>query len=402
MSWNSSSPPHGRVGDRWNERMKPRLTGLLVFIVMLSSGSALWSQELQGSSIDVDQRPAENARESASGSPGPFRMQNADSSAVLSLRFAGQLRTDWESKDQPAGQDRTSTVTMQARRVRPSMTVDLPRQRIRFRLHLSTAPGSLELMDLYVNCGLGRHLQFRAGQYKVPFTRYRIQSFQRLTFVDWALTTRYFGAERQMGFSFHNGYERPPQTAYVLGVFSGVNARASHAVGLARIYGEAAANPSDLSNPGPRAEFHPELVGHFSYNQGGIQVRSDSDEQGGGLRCSLAMNLAWDLDPVAYHDLTFRAAPELLVKNRGVSLMGAGYAGLAKVGESGRKRWRWAMAGLLAQTSFRFNERYELSLRYAAVDFDEEVLDAALARADQLISKAEDKFSDGLISPAGF
>ena len=78
------------------------------------------------------------------------------------------------------------------------------KEALKFKLHLSTAPPSLELMDYYLNYRAKKeHLQFRFGQYKVPFTRYRIQSFQRLTFVDWSIVTRYFRAERvakQLGF----------------------------------------------------------------------------------------------------------------------------------------------------------------------------------------------------------
>jgi hypothetical protein len=85
---------------------------------------------------------------------------------------------------------------------------------------------------------VGRDYQLRIGQCKVPFTRFRIQSFQRLTFADWPIVTKFFGGERQIGVTLHNGYEDPPVRAYVVGLLSGVNARASHGIGIATVYGE--------------------------------------------------------------------------------------------------------------------------------------------------------------------
>jgi len=337
---------------------------------------------------------------SSAASIGPFEIHTADSSAVLSLRMAAQLRMDWENKDGGIQSDRSSTLSMQARRIRPSVAVDLPKQRLRFYLHLSTAPGSLELMDLYFDYRLGRSFQLRAGQYKTPFTRYRIQSYQRLTFVDWAVVTKYFGAERQMGFTIHNGYENPSRWGYAAGVFSGVNARASHAVGLATIYGEPSVNPSDLSDPGPKARFHPELFGHVSFNTGGIDVRSDSDEKSQGWRSSFAASLSWDLDPDQYQDLALRLAPEMLLKHRGVSFMAAGYIGFVPIANS--LRTRLAMTGLLAQSSLRLTDRYEVSLRYAVVDMEEAVLNDAFLRAARLVNAAQEQLSDSTLTQEEF
>ncbi|MFH1374898.1 MAG: porin [bacterium] len=376
--------------------MKLLSFGLTTILVAGRLSGAVLPMESRASSAVPGELPVVVDRETMPNVVGPFQVFNADSSAVLQLQFVGQLRTDWESKDRERDDDRDNDLSMQARRIRPSLTLKFPQPRILFRLHLSTAPRSLELMDLYFNYGFGRNRQFRVGQYKIPFTRYRIQSFQRLTFVDWSIVTKYFGAERQMGFSIHNGYEQPPRLAYVFGVFSGVNARASHTVGLSKMYGEETVNPSDLADSGPRAEFHPELVGHFSYNPGGIQVRSDSDEERGGLRYSLGISLAWDLDPVDYRDLAFRAAPELLIKYRGASLMSAGYTGFVEIGNS--LRTRQAMAGLLVQTSVRVTQRCELSFRYAVVDFERAVIDDAFARAGQLISEAEQHLVDSTLT----
>lgn len=319
---------------------------------------------------------------------GPFEITSKDSSTTLRLQFAGQFQTAWESKDKGVGKEDDVALFMRARRIRPTFTISVPEYKTTFRLHLSAAPGSLELMDMYFNTVVTSQVQVRIGQYKIPFTRYRMQSFQRLTFADWSIMTKYFGAERQLGLAVHNGYEKPPRLAYVLGVFSGDNARASHATGLASIYGEKTPNPSDLSGSASKSEFHPELVGHLSYNAKGINVSSDSDAEGGGFRYSAAWSVAWDLDPVAYQDLALRVAQEFLVKYRGASLMGAGYVGFTDV--NGTLRTRKAMTGLLVQTAYRVGGRCEISLRYAMVDIDDGLADAAYARGQAVIADTDD------------
>jgi len=319
---------------------------------------------------------------------GPFELSNADSSSRIRFQFAGQLRVDFESQDQDADKCRTEELFMKARRLRPSMTVNLLKPSLSFRLHLSTAPKSLELMDFYFNYKVARHLQFRYGQYKVPFTRYRIQSFQRLTFVDWAIVTESFGAERQMGFALHNGYETPPKWGYALGVFTGVNARASHTVYLPKIYGENIVNPSNLADPGPQAKFHPELFLYLSHNANSIRVQSDTDEKRGGFRYSAGLSAAWDLDPTAYQDLQIRLAPEFLIKYQGLSIFTVGYAGFVEIGEPARTDL--AMVGGLFQAAYRINNRYEISVRYAVVDFKNVIVNDAYDRAQRLIDEAED------------
>lgn len=316
---------------------------------------------------------AKDNTHSVRASIGPFELSNADSSSTIRLQFAGQLRTVFESRDREPGKTRSEKSLMEARRIRLILSGTVSQPTLFYRLHLSAAPRSLELMDFYFNYKINDDFHLRYGQYKVPFTRYRIQSFQRLTLTDWALVTRYFGAERQMGLAVHNDYERPPEFSYALGLFTGVNARASHAVGLAEFYGVPTANPSDLAHPGPKSEFHPEFFLHLAHNAKGIRVRSDSDEDRGGLRYSTAISAAWDLDPVDYLDLAGRVAPELLVKYRGASASAIGYAGFSRVGEPAGTKL--ALLAALVQAAYRFSRSYEVSARYALVDFRQALLD---------------------------
>jgi hypothetical protein len=299
---------------------------------------------------------------------GPFKVAGADGACLLSIKFATQLRFDYSSEDDPecGCADRTHTAVMRARRIRPTFNLSLPERRFSMNLHLSTAPGSIELMDFYFNYAGTEGVQLRAGQFKIPFTRYRIQSFQRLTFVDWAIVSPAFGAERQMGVALHNGYESFQEYAYAIGVFSGQNARAAHAVTLPHWRGLEQVNPSDLSDPAPREDFHPELALHVGYFTPGMKVGSDTDRARGGLRWGAAFSAAWDLDPAFHRDFVLRLAPEILAKYRGPSASALWYTGWAEEGDS--MKARPVMNGGLVQGAYRLCDTYEVSARYSAVD----------------------------------
>ncbi|MFZ5981396.1 MAG: porin [Candidatus Zixiibacteriota bacterium] len=330
-----------------------RLLRFSVFsIILLSTG-------LSGSAAAVD----------------PVQIFNADSSSSLRFQFVGQLRTSLESKDSFPGNDRSYDVFTEFRRIRLTFSGYLWKPELTYKLHLSTAPGSLELMDLYLNYKLRSELQIRYGQFKIPFTRYRIQSFQCLTFTDWAIVSKYFGAERQIGLAAHNGFEKPPRWGYTLGIFTGQNARASHGVGIAEVYDVDTPNPSDLTDPASTGKYHPEIAGHVSLNSAGIDLQSDSDPEKGPLCYSIALSGIYDFDPDKHQDFALRAALETLIKYRGGSLTAVGYVGNTDLDDDSKKEL--AMTGGLIQTAYRLNRAWELSLRYALVDFKDVLLTSA-------------------------
>lgn len=310
---------------------------------------------------------------------GPFKIAGPDGTSWLRIRFFGQMMVRCTSLDAGGGGSRTETTTMGARRIRPILELNLPEPRLFFRLHMSAAPHSLELMDMYFDIGVPKGFQARLGQYKVPFTQYRIQSFQRLTLVDWPITTRAFGAERQMGFAVHNGYENTGGNAFVLGIFTGVNARRAHAVLLPLVYGEEVHNPSDLADPGRPAEFHPELFLHLLHKYGEMDVSSPSDEKRGPLRYSIGFSAAYDFDPEGHQDFALRLASEMLAKYRGISLNAVAYAGFSEMWDPAEAqdeaRTELAMVGLLIEPAYRINSRYEVAGRYALVDLSDDLLE---------------------------
>jgi hypothetical protein len=330
-------------------------------------------------------KDAPPAKEKSAKPSNLFSIQSADGQSSFSPGLTVQLRYQYDSKDQGSGKDRVNGGFVEARRIRPTFAGTLFTEKLRYYLHMSTAPGSLELMDTYLDYRFHPQIQGRVGQWKIPFTRYRIASYKDLTFPDWAIVTRYFGADRQMGLAVHNGYEKPPRFEYEFGVFSGVHARATHGVGLTEMYGEKPTNPSDLANPGPKATVHPEVATHLAYNTPGIQTNTETDFEGGRLRVSAGLSAAYDLRPDHYQDLTLRVAPEVLVKAFGLSASATFYLSLAKTGDGFAKQ-HLAFWGGLAQASYLFLKRFEVAARYALVQTSSKLLDLARARADGIIA----------------
>ena len=321
---------------------------------------------------------------------GPLSIQSKDGNNKLSFGFAGQLRLRVQNTDPGTGGDRETSVELVARRLRPTFRGTVLSPDLGYYFHLSTTPGSLEFMDLYLDYRVRDRFHVRGGQWKIPFTRYRIRSFKALTLADWAIVGKYFGAERQLGLAIHNGYEKHGAFEYEVGVFSGVNARAAHATGLTSIYGEKKSNPSDLTDPAAPASVHPELVAHVAYNARGIRTSTDTDWDGGGLRYSVGISAAWDLDADIHRDLTLRLAPEVLIKWRGLSAAAVVYMGFTRLSEDSALEQRLDMMGLLVQTSYLLFSRLELSARYALVQVDESLLYAAQRRADGIIAAEAD------------
>lgn len=314
---------------------------------------------------------------------GPFELKSRDGNWSLRPGLAVQLRLVLTSLAEPGAGDPPDSY-VEARRIRPTLGGALFNKDLSYLLHLSTAPGAVELMDWYLDYRFGDGLRAQAGQFKIPFTRYRMASYKHLTFTDWAVATKYFGAERQMGLSLHNGHGVPGvPLSYEVGVFTGTNARAAHGVGPSLVYGEAPANPSDLIDPAPRASLHPELVAHLAYNLGGIDPRQDTDFTAGDLRLSAGLSAAWDLDPVVTEDLALRLAPEVLIKYRGASLFGVFYLGFdrASGADADVLDQQLAMLGGLVQASYFFAGQLEVSARWSMVHVDAGLLAAARTRA---------------------
>jgi len=331
------------------------------------------------------------ARGAAAEIAAPPRLEvtTEDGSTSLRLRFVGQIQWRFELEDPGDGAALEHENTILFRRIRPIIGGSLFTRDFTYALQLNLVPGALELDDFWLGYRIHDQAQIRLGQFKIPFTRYRMNSFADLPVVDWSRPTQWFGAERQMGLMLHNGVGSPPMFEYQAGIFTGVNARASNGTAMPRLYGAPQPNPSLLADPAAPSSFHPELVGHFAYNHGGIDVRRPTDREGGPARFSVGLSAAWDPQPAATQDMAIRLAPEFAFKAYGFHLLGVFYAVFFDEVE-GRDRMRPGMLGVVAQASYFFVERLEVALRYTHISVLEGLRDDARAHADGQIAAAAD------------
>ncbi|MEW5741961.1 MAG: porin [Myxococcota bacterium] len=309
---------------------------------------------------------------------GPFRLGTTEN--FLEPGFATQLRLSVSGST-----DSDARAQVELRRLRLSLRGRFLDGRLTFFFQMNTTPAALELIDVWANVRFLEGLELRVGQFKTPFTRFRGQSFLSLSLADWPVFSTHFGSERQLGLLVHDGGGDGSHWVYQVGVFTGVNARASFARGLADVYAEALTNPSDLRTFHGPTSLHPELVARVGHEAAGVHSAQDSDERGGGLRHSLHFSAAWDLRPAYPIDFSARLAPEVLLKWNHVFLDvvaaagwfkdAAGAVGLASVGENVEAGWR-------------FSPRWEVTGRFSRVDNTDAVRTDALTRAQGLIAAA--------------
>jgi hypothetical protein len=330
--------------------------------------------------------PAAEAKKELPKRIGPARIETG--SGHLDLAFAFQILGTVVIEDTRDKYD--TTFGVEPRRFRFYPRGAFLEDRFRFGVQLSTTPTALEILDWWMDGRILEQLQVRLGQYKVPFTRYRQQSFSKCLLVDWGNVTRPFGAERQIGLMLHNGDARP-QWQYAVGLFNGQNSRRAHGVGPADVYAVPLTNPSDLRAPGLLEDrWHPELVFRLQHNSHDIDTLVPTDGRGGDLRHALALSASWDNLPddaelTTRNDL-FRLAPEILLKAYGVAFIGVVYVGVEKTAMN--EKTRLGTLGWLAELAYRFHPTWELAARFSRVDFMKALRDDARDHAAAQIAAA--------------
>ena len=282
---------------------------------------------------------------------GPFTV--GDDVASLRLSGIAQLQLQTEAPGETA---------LRIRRLRPILRPSLADGRVQGTVHLELVPGGMELIDLFVDASLVPGLRVRVGQFKVPYTEYWQQSLIDLANVDWPLTSRWFGGERQLGVMAHGELDA---FGYAVGAFAGENRRGAYARELPRVYGESHGNPSSLTVPRPPEPLHLELVGRAVHSADGMDTSTVMDVSGGPLRHAVALSVAWDTDPTHRRDYALRVAPELWLKAFGVSFVGVVHLGLF---EDAAGAARPAGVGVLGELGWHAHRHVELSLRFARVD----------------------------------
>jgi len=294
---------------------------------------------------------------------GPVRISVGKGNDWIGIGFATQIEFEYDQQFETAGFPSASSETLEFRRIRFSLSSSFIEGRITSRFQINLTPSAFELIDMWFAFTRFKFATFRIGQFKIPYDRYRAQSFAALSFADWAPTTRMFGSERQVGGEMlaSGGFF---DLEYAIGLFSGVNARAAHAVGITEVYGEVPLSASDLGFGEVVSAFHPEIALRVAKNFGDIDTASNSDVlRTKHLRHSIGAGLAWDARPVATEDLGVRLSAEWLGKFRGMYVNAISYLAWYKPWQGGKIRF--GPLGFMAESGYRFTLMWELALRYS-------------------------------------
>ena len=294
--------------------------------------------------------------------PRTFKLQLASPDGAFKMRLSLTAQSWLVVSDAGiTGGERDRSAVLELRRVRPVISGNAFTKRFKYMIHLSVLTGNFELMDMVGEYAFVPQFRVRFGQFKIPYSRYRIRSYKHRQLVDWAVVSKYFGAERQNGILFHNGFldRTPPKLEWAVGVFDGINARTAHAVGPSKLFA-----PEEEVEAG--ASIHPEVVARVALNHGGIDTTGEGDLEGGPLRFAVSLNGAWDLRPEMGQDWAMRGAVDALMKVRGVSLAGTFYVASVQDGPSVADQTPGAV-GAWAAVGGVIEKRVEIAGEYALV-----------------------------------
>lgn len=303
----------------------------------------------------------------------------------VGLGVAAQLQSAVQSVEDADG--RREELALSIRRLRTTLRGGFFEDRYQFEFQLNTTAETFELVDVWIGFAFSEDVQLRAGQMKVPYTWYRQLSFSTLALVDWSPTTAWFGSERQLGAMVHDDASAEGRWSYRLGVFSGENRRASHAIRLPEYYGEPVRNPSAADGIGAVREVDPELVGTIRYASRGFEGGAQTDVRGGPARWALAASSAVNFDADPTRDFAARGALEGWLKLHHLSLMATGYVAFAR--EARSDAIFAAASGANFEAAYRFSRAFEVAGRLALIAPTPSLANDARSRADARIEDAE-------------
>ncbi|OHB38013.1 MAG: hypothetical protein A2060_05650 [Planctomycetes bacterium GWA2_50_13] len=146
-----------------------------------------------------------------------FYLETLDDKFKLYIHNRTQVRYTFANNDR--GED-TSSFRIRRQRVNfegHAFTKDLT-YKVQWDLAANTGTGNL--LDAYVNYKVDDLLQFRGGQYKVPFNRERLDSSGNLQFVDRSVANAEFQLDRDIGVMLH-AKPKKGLFEYYLAVMSG-------------------------------------------------------------------------------------------------------------------------------------------------------------------------------------
>ncbi len=318
---------------------------------------------------------------------GPFQIRDEAGHTLRVTGFA-QLLAQVNGKE-----SQYDNTILRVRRLRPGLSASLGHG-LEFDAIWDLAPGSGQLIDAVATLDVKSHVKLQLGQFKTPWSRYRLTSGSDQVLVNWSHTTAYFGGERQLGLAVSRSDQSQGRLHYHLGVFSGNNARSSHGIGLAKVYKQPVENTSLFGKSSVSRDVHPELVGHVGVGSQGMDVARLDDPSGGGLRAYVGIGATHDFQPEAMYDADSRAQAEVIIKWSGFSTYTGVYAQRnALQQDDGRYG---VMYGGLFESTYHVGTRTSLGIRASRMKLSDALLqDARLVSASSEVWHQLDEFALG-------
>ncbi len=333
---------------------------LVICVFFLGFGSLAYAQEPTDEKSKVE--PASQPLKAK-----PLKLESSDGRLSMVFGFAAQMQYDatWSNVNEANASKTSFDHLFTFKRIQPSIKGHLFSKDLTYKFQIETIPGKITLMDLFLDYKANEQVRFRMGAHKPGFSRKRMNSWKNQQLVDFSNAPRYYGTERALGLTMHNGYGKKTEHEYEIGVYGGMPWRPNCAKGIATVSKRGMDNPSLLSDKSkPYNELHPEIIGHYAYNANGIDVSTETDWERRDFRYSLGIGFSYDFRPQPFRDPAARTAVEAMIKSHGFNFFGTFFTAFHDPKSGLATDIEPAFIGGFAQVGYLFPVPVEVALRY--------------------------------------
>jgi hypothetical protein len=310
--------------------------------------------------------PKPEPKPKTAGYDNGFFIQSEDGDFLMKNNGLIQLRFTYTNTDD--GDERTNEYGFSVNRAELKFTGHAFSKRFQYAFQTEFGKGQVVIKDAYADIELVKNaLVLRAGQWKRPYSRQYLVGEPALELVDRDDTVKQFGADRDIGFGFHNYFQKSPLFEYAIGVFNGT--------GYAPwMKGEASVETDDQGNQtadltkccsftNVPSRFSPTLVTRIGFNLRDIKGYSEADLEGGPLRFAMAASVHVEFDGDDDNVSRVRAETDYMLKAYGFSTTGAVY--IASKADGNLQHGDFEAVGYHFQLGHVCKGLVEPSLRYA-------------------------------------
>ncbi len=352
---------------------------LLLFVLSIAFSVPANAQETQAAPVKAE-KPKKIK---------PLKVESEDGLASVQLGFAAQLQYDsnWTNITEENGKSQDHDHKFTFKRIQTSLNGHLFSKDFTYKLQVETIPGKITLMDLFVDYQFHQQARLRLGAHKPGFSRKRMNSWKNQALVDFSNAPRYYGTERALGLTLHNGYGKKTSHEYEIGVYGGIPWRSNCTKGITMISKEKMLEPGLLSGGADAYnEFHPEIIGHYAYLFNGIDVTTETDWKRRDFRFSVGLGFSYDFRPKAFRDPAARTAFEFMMKAYGFSFFGTFFTAYHDMESGLDSDIDLAILGGVVQASYLLPIPLEFAVRYFGNTTTETFRDDARANAATIVA----------------